>query len=214
MTPDLVIFDCDGVLVDSEPVTDQVIQANLARYGLPLSRSEVHNLFVGGTMASAGEEARRRNAKLPANWLDEIYTEVFTALARGVPLMPGIETLLDQLDRAGIATAIASNGPQKKMEITLTPSGLWHRFQGRVFSGHDTGMAPKPAPTMINRIMEKMGTTAARTVFIDDSPNGTAAGIAAGVTTFGLDPDQTRHYHSDVRPLRRLMDLPPLLGML
>lgn len=102
-------------------------------------------------------------------------------------MIDGVDALLDQLDAAGVATAIASNGPLQKMDISLSPSGLIHRFAGRIYSGHD--FAPKPDPAMIHHAMNVARCTPADTVFIDDSVTGAKAGIAAGVRTFGFAPD-------------------------
>ena len=187
MTVDLVIFDCDGVLVDSEPASDRVISDFLTENGLPVSPAEVHSLFVGGTMASVGEEAMRRGAQLPEGWLDMLYDRVFARLGQGVPVIAGVTEMIDLLDARGIAKAIASNGPVRKMEITLTPTGLWRRFAPHIYSGHDH--RPKPAPDMIHRIIADLGAGPARAVMIDDSPTGCRAAQAAGIRCFGFAPD-------------------------
>ncbi len=187
MTPKLVIFDCDGVLVDTEPTTDAIIARRLTACGLPIAPEETSAMFIGGTIQGIADEARRKGADLPADWVDGTYAEMFAALAKGVPVFDGVDALLDKLEAAGIATAIASNGPMRKMEITLTPSGLIDRFQGRIYSGHD--YVPKPDPTMIYHAMRVANCTVAQTVFIDDSVNGAKAGIAAGVRTLGFAPE-------------------------
>jgi HAD superfamily hydrolase (TIGR01509 family) len=183
----LVIFDCDGVLVDSEPITNQVLSDNLAQYGLNISASETHALFAGGTMKGAGEDAQARGAQLPANWLDEIYDAQARALRKGVPVIPGVINLLDQLDHAGIATAVASNGSMAKMQITLSPSGLWDRLQGRLYSGHD--FAPKPDPAMLQHACTVAGVTLSEAVMIDDTAAGCRAAQNAGIRCFGFRPE-------------------------
>lgn len=213
MIPNLVIFDCDGVLVDTEPATDRAMAANLARYGLTLTPQEVHHLFVGGTIVGAGEEARRRGANLPANWVDEMYAEMFAVLREGVDVLPGVFDLLDLLDARGIKTAIASNGPLAKMEITLPPVALWDRFAGRIYSGHDHG--PKPRPDMINAIMADIGVTSAQTVMIDDSLNGCMAAVNAGVRCLGFvaDGDPTRFDGLAVEPVAKMRDIARMIGL-
>lgn len=211
MRPDLVIFDCDGVLVDSEPITDAVIAANLTRYGLPIAPAQSHALFVGGTMAGAAQEATRRGARLPENWIDEIYAEIFAALSHGVPVIEGVVALLDLLDAQGVPIAIASNGPRRKMEISLTPSGLWDRFAPHIYSAHDDNH-PKPDPHMIFKAMSAAGARAAQTVFVDDSPTGIAAGVAAGVRCYGFDPTGTRRYGPAVAPLRAMAQLAEVMA--
>jgi HAD superfamily hydrolase (TIGR01509 family) len=191
MMPELVIFDCDGVLVDTENVTNQVIADFLAGYGLRLPPHEIITLFAGGTMASVGVEAAKRGADLPDGWLDDIYAVVFDALRQGVDVIAGVEDLIDRLHAQGIAIAIASNGPLQKMEITLRPSGLWQRFDRRIYSGHQHG--PKPKPDMLFRIMADIGTTPAKTLMIDDMPAGCRAAQAAGVRCFGYVADGDPH---------------------
>ena len=88
-SPKLVIFDCDGVLVDSEGITNRVIQESLANHGLPLELEEIRRLFVGGTMQGVMTLAREMGAALSENWLDDIYSEIFAVLANEVELIPG-----------------------------------------------------------------------------------------------------------------------------
>lgn len=185
--PALIIFDCDGVLVDSEPLTNVIIAANLTRHGLPMSPDETHQLFTGGTLKGVGEAAVKMGAVLPEGWVDALYAETFAGLAQGVALFPGIWELLDQIACAGIAVAIASNGPMAKMEITLRPSGLWDRFEGRIYSGHD--FKPKPAPDMLLHACKVAGVTPAQALMIDDSAAGCASAQAAGVPCLGFLPE-------------------------
>ncbi|MEM9785457.1 MAG: HAD-IA family hydrolase [Pseudomonadota bacterium] len=199
MTPELVIFDCDGVLVDTELATNTVIAENLQNYGLQITPDETISLFAGGTMKSAGQEAQRRGAILPANWLNEIYDQVFARLREGVDVIDGVWPLLDRLGDTRIA--IASNGPMEKMEVTLKPSGLWDHFAGRIYSGHDHG--PKPAPDMLLTIMEDAGVSVAETVMIDDMPSGCRAAQAAAIRCFGYvaQGDPTRIHGTGAIPV-------------
>ena len=187
MPPELVIFDCDGVLVDTEAVTNAVISDFLQQYGLIIPPNEIITLFSGGTMASVGVEATKRGAQLPNGWLDQIYSVVFDTLRQGVEVIEGVIGLIDALVAQDIAVAIASNGPMQKMEITLRPSGLWDRFAGRIYSGHQYG--PKPAPDMLFQIMTDAGVSRDNTVMIDDMPSGCRAAQAAGITCFGYVAD-------------------------
>lgn len=189
MTPDLVIFDCDGVLVDTEAATAEILSSNLGRHGLVVSPAEVRELFQGGTMPKVGEAARARGAELPDDWVARIYDEVYDHLGRGVTVIPGVLDLIEDLEARGIATAVVSNGPPRKMEISLGPSGLHDRFAGRIWSAHDQGAAPKPDPSMLLRAVEAAGTTPDRAVMIDDSPAGCAAARAAGMPCFGFAAD-------------------------
>lgn len=182
--PKLVIFDCDGVLVDSEPLTNQILRDNLATHGLDLTLSETTKLFVGGTMAGVMSEARNLGASLPDHWLELIYSEIYAVLEDQVEIIPGIEILLDDLDRAGVGYAVGSNGTMRKMEITLGRTGLLERFQGRLFSGQDCA-APKPAPDVYLKAAAHAGIAPADCVVIEDSATGARAGRAAGMRCYG-----------------------------
>lgn len=213
MTPKLVIFDCDGVLVDTEVVTNDVISANLGRHGLVISPTETHRLFAGGTMRGAGQEAQARGATLPDNWLDDIYAEVFARLRMGVEVIAGVMDLIEQLERHSIPMAIASNGPIEKMEITLRPSGLWDRFAARIYSGHDH--TPKPAPDMLLQIIADMGVSTAQTVMIDDMAAGCKAAQAAEIRCFGYvaDGDPARINGTDAIPVASMAAIAQALNL-
>jgi beta-phosphoglucomutase-like phosphatase (HAD superfamily) len=144
MIPKLVIFDCDGVLVDSEGPVAEVVSANLTRHGLPLSPDEVDHLFTGGTLDGTGQRARAMGAKLPDTWVTDTYAEIYARLRDGVPLIPGVLDLIAALDEARIPRWIASNGAFEKMRITLTPSGLWDLFDGRILSREIRRPSPRP----------------------------------------------------------------------
>lgn len=214
MRPDAVLFDCDGVLVDSEPIADALLVANFARYGFRIDVSEVHTLFAGGTMKGAGEEAMRRGARLPEHWLDEIYEELFAALTRGTPVIPGIPELLDRLDAAGIPYAIGSNGAPRKMEITLGQNNLLERFAGRMVSAHVLGRA-KPDPGVYQEAARLLGVTPERTVVIDDSPSGVQGGVSAGARVLGYaahsDPGRLRDLGAEV--IFDMAEVPALIGL-
>ena len=185
MPPDMVIFDCDGVIVDSEGITNRVIQENFKTYGLDLALDEIMRLFVGGTMQGVMDLARDMGAKLPDSWLDEIYPEIHAALAIEVEAVPGAIAVLDALDAACIPYAIGSNGPHAKMEVTLTRTGLKDRLKGRIYSREDVPN-PKPAPDVYLLAAKNAGVSPDRCVVIEDSVSGAKAGVAAGMRTYGF----------------------------
>ena len=97
--PRLVIFDCDGVLVDTEATHCRMLSRNLARHGLTISPEDCMARFLGSRMATIGETATRIGATLPEDWIDEAYGEIFAELAKGVPVIDGISEVLDILER-------------------------------------------------------------------------------------------------------------------
>jgi len=209
----LVIFDCDGVLVETESITDRVLSQYFTAHGAPLPVELVSQLFVGGTMESAGAEAIRRGATLPANWLDEIYDAMFSEMAKGVHVFDGLFDLIDALDSQGIARAIASNGPLSKMKVSLTPSGLWQRFEGRIFSRQFS--APKPAPDMLLAACAQAGISPADAIMIDDTPIGIRAAKAAGTGAIGFAEasDASALEATGVQVARSMHEVKRLLGL-
>ena len=212
--PKLVIFDCDGVVVDSEPLTLQLIRDDLAARGLSLDLTKTTDLFMGGTIAGADTQAREMGADIPEDWVDLIYDKVFAALARKVESIPGIGAVLDRLDRQGIAYAIGSNGPHRKMEITLARCGLAARFAGRIYSREDVA-APKPAPDVYLLAASQAGVAPQDCVVIEDSATGAQAAVAAGMAVFGFARETPRAKFEGLTEL--LFDdmgqLPALLGL-
>ncbi|GGH33638.1 haloacid dehalogenase superfamily, subfamily IA, variant 3 with third motif having DD or ED/haloacid dehalogenase superfamily, subfamily IA, variant 1 with third motif having Dx(3-4)D or Dx(3-4)E [Cribrihabitans marinus] len=213
MTPhDLIIFDCDGVLVDSEPASNQCLVDNLARYGLELDLARSMELFVGGTMAGVRDIARDMGANLPEEWLDEIRAETHARLAQGVEAVPGINALLDLADRADLPFCVASNGSPKKMRITLGQTGLWDRFEGAIFSAYELGVS-KPDPALFQAAARHFDAQAP--VVIEDSRSGVLAARRAGMRCLGYAPhgngvalaELGAEVFADMRAVPRLLGL-------
>ncbi len=187
MTPAAVLFDCDGVIVDSEAPTLALLLDDLAAHGLPLTLHQLETDYIGGTIETVAERARRAGATLPADWVAGFYQRMYAMLAEDAPLFPGILQVLDALDAAGVPYAVASNGPPEKMQITLGQHGLLPRFRA-VLSGQALGR-PKPAPDVYLAAAAACGVTPADCVVIEDSPTGARAALAAGIPCLGFAPD-------------------------
>ncbi len=184
-----VLFDCDGVIVDSEGMTRDMLRDELAAYGLAVPAERMDALFIGGTMHRVFETARDMGATLPAGWVDDFYDRLYARLARGTPLIPGIEGVLDALDAAGIPYAVGSNGTMRKMRVTLGQHpALLDRLRGRIFSGQALG-CPKPDPGLYLHAAAALGAEPRRTVVIEDSAPGCRAAARAGMRCFGYAPD-------------------------
>ncbi|MBW0158629.1 HAD family hydrolase [Sedimentimonas flavescens] len=188
MKPSAVLFDCDGVLVDSEPATFALIQEDFATYGLKLSIAELEQMFIGGTIEGVARQGRALGAHLPTDWVESYYERLYARLRSGTELMPGIRDLLDTLDAKGIPYAVGSNGRMAKMEATLGQHpDIRARLEGRLFSGQDLG-CPKPAPDLYLIAARSLGADPSRCVVIEDSPTGARAARAAGMRCLGFAP--------------------------
>ncbi|HMO07814.1 MAG TPA: HAD family phosphatase [Paracoccaceae bacterium] len=186
MTPRAVLLDCDGVLVDSEPIAFGLLAGDLARHGLPMDHAEMEARFMGGTIPGLWAGARALGADLPEGWVTDFYARLYARLALGCPAMPGAEALLDALDAAGVGYAVGSNGAPRKMEITLSQHPrLWNRLRDRAFSGQALG-CPKPDPGLWRHCAAALGAAPADCVVIDDSPAGAIAAQRAGIRCLGL----------------------------
>ncbi|WP_405109471.1 HAD family phosphatase [Phaeobacter sp. BS52] len=214
-TPKLVIFDCDGVLVDSETLSNQVLVDNLTRHGLQLSLAECMDLFVGGTMADVRTKAIARGADLPQDWIAEIYEETYTRLRQGVDLVPGVSDLLALLQAQGIAFCVASNGSEEKMRITLGQNGLWDLFHPHaMFSAH-TLKTGKPDPDLFLAAACHFDVQARDCLVIEDSENGAIAAARAGMRCLGFDPHGTGHRLTphNAEHITTMTDVPRLIGL-
>ena len=214
LPPKAVIFDCDGVVVDSEGPTLVMLRDDLARHGLDLTIAELEAGYVGGTVETCGIKARAAGATLPDGWAADFYSRMYAMLREHTPLIPGILTVLDALDAAGIPFAMGSNGTPEKMQITLGQHGLVDRFRGHLYSGQALGR-PKPAPDLYLHAAARLGIAPQDCIVIEDSAAGARAARAAGMRCMGYAP----HGHADrlaaegAIPFTRMDDLPRLLGL-
>lgn len=185
MRPKLFIFDCDGVLVDSEPIMNRHLSDNLAEYDLLLSPEECLIHFKGGSMFDVTDFAAGRGIVLPEGWTDSFYKSVYTVFETGVPVVEGIRDVLDTLDKVGIPYCVASNGSEEKMRITLGQNDLWERFADRCFSAHRYGPR-KPDPTIFLAAADQFNIAVSDVIVVEDSVSGARAAKNAGMPCFGF----------------------------
>ena len=179
---DLVIFDCDGVLIDSERITNRVFAQMLGELGLTVSEEYMAEQFFGRSAAESVRRAEQLLGRPLPPGFEESYGERSRAvLAREVTLMPGVAEMLTALD---LPCAVASNGLRVKMEITLRATGLLPRFEGRWFCIDDVAQG-KPAADLYLLAARTSAARPAHCVVVEDSPTGIAAGRAAGMTVIG-----------------------------
>ncbi|HEU4616538.1 MAG TPA: HAD family hydrolase [Gammaproteobacteria bacterium] len=174
----LVIFDCDGVLVDSERVAVRVDVQVLARLGRTFTEEEVVERFIGLSDAHFRQEIESLiGRRLHDGWEAEIQPLYREALAAELRPVDGI---VEALDRILLPTCVASSGTHDKMRFTLGRTGLYDRFRGRIFSATEVSRG-KPAPDLFLYAAEKMGVAPRDCVVVEDSVHGAAAARAAGM---------------------------------
>ena len=215
MRPAGVLFDCDGVIVDSEGAAIAIMQDEARAHGIEMSADEIRRRFVGGTIQSTHAELRRLGMPLDGDWVDRFYERLYASLAAGTALIDGIEDLLDRLDAAGIPYAIGSNGRMTKMEITLGQHpALMARFGDRIFSGQDMG-CPKPDPALWLHCAGALGLPPDSCAVIDDSPSGVLGAVRAGIPVFGFAEHDDGAALADLgaRVFHRMGDLRALWGL-
>ncbi|GAA3860246.1 HAD-IA family hydrolase [Celeribacter arenosi] len=215
MKPDLLIFDCDGVLVDSEPPTLALLRDDLDAHGLTLTMDDIERDYTGLMMSNVAKKAVANGATLPDTWVPDFYAKMFDRLRDGVALIVGIESALDALDAAGIPYCVASNGPMEKMEITLgAHPAFYKRLAGRLHSAHTHGTG-KPDPELLLIAARSMGVDPTRAIMIDDSPSGCIAAARANMRCFGFDTrgDGAHLTATGAEHLAAMADLPARLGL-
>jgi HAD superfamily hydrolase (TIGR01509 family) len=186
--PKLVIFDCDGVLVDTEGLANRRLSQWLTEAGYPASYEHCRKYFSGRSMASVQEELAQKGFDLgydlPTRW----YGELGSLFAEGVEEVPHVRGFIDAVRAAGIAYCVASSARLSKMHITLGHTGLLPLFEHAMFSATMVERA-KPFPDIFLHAARSMSADPADSVVIEDSVAGTRAGIAAGMRVFSYCGD-------------------------
>lgn len=179
---DLVIFDCDGVLVDSEILSVEIDRRVLAAFGWHLTREQIVHRFVGRSSAHfrAELEAHLGHA-FPDDWEDAYQPWYDEAFEKELVAVPGVEAALERIPWR---TCVASSGPHEKLRSTLGITNLHSRFAGRIFSATEVAHG-KPAPDLFLHAAARMGARPERCVVIEDSRFGVAAARAAGMRALG-----------------------------
>ena len=178
----LVIFDCDGVLVDSEPLANTCFARALQREGLDWNVEDTMRRLMGRSMKSCVEIVEGELGRaLPADFVDRLQADTMQAF-RDAPLrtVPGVVEAIDAIEAAGIATCVASSGGLDKMRVTLGLTGLWSRFEGRIFSSTQVPRG-KPFPDLFLHAAIEMNEQPFDSVVVEDSLPGIQAARAAGM---------------------------------
>ncbi|MFF6949494.1 HAD family hydrolase [Streptomyces iakyrus] len=187
MRYDLVIFDNDGVLVDSEPISNRLLAAYLTELGHRTSYEESIRDYMGSAMHRIHELVLERTGqRLPADFDDVFHTRVFTAFEQELVAVAGAAEVLEKLDADGVPYCVASSGSHERIRVGHRTTGLDQWFdEERIFSSQDVGRG-KPAPDLFLYAAERMGVSPERCVVVEDSPLGVQAAVAAGMDVYGF----------------------------
>ncbi|MEV0625360.1 HAD family hydrolase [Nonomuraea wenchangensis] len=207
MRPQLVIFDNDGVLVDSEPTAHRVLSEYLTELGFPFTLEESYRYFLGNAARTVHTVvADRYGGTLPADFTARCHERVFIAFQQGLDAVQGASTVLTELRRRGFPYCLASSSDHAWIDLTLDRTGLRPLLpSGVVFSAQDVGGVGKPAPDLFLHAAAAFGADPRDCLVVEDSPNGVRAAKAAGMPVVG---------YAAVTPARRLAGATSLITRL
>jgi HAD superfamily hydrolase (TIGR01509 family) len=210
---EFVIFDCDGVLVDSERLAAKVDVALLRELGWPLSEAEVIERFLGRSAQSMQEEIESHLGRpLAASWEELFGPRYRAALESELTPVPGV---IDALQQITLPNCVASSSSHERLRLSLSLCGMYERFEGRIFSATEVANG-KPAPDLFLHAAAQMGVDPSACAVVEDSPPGVQAARAANMRVFAfagglVAPDRLQGPHTTVfGDMRQLPDL--LLG--
>ncbi|MHB9753134.1 HAD family hydrolase [Streptomyces sp. BYX5S] len=213
MRYDLVIFDNDGVLVDSEPISNTLLAGYLTELGHPTSYEESLRDYMGAAMHRVHDVILERTGKrLPEDFDDRFHERVFAAFQRELEPVDGVVEVLEGLAGDGVPYCVASSGSHERIRVGHRRTGLDKWFgDERIFSSQDVGRG-KPAPDLFLYAAERMGVAPERCVVVEDSPLGVQAAVAAGMDVYGFTAmtpaerlDGANELFGDMRELPRLL---------
>lgn len=184
---DAMLFDCDGVLVDSEPIVNQVLRDEVAALGWEMSIEQCLQTFVGSSLEGVQARVEQHTGRsVGQGWVEEFTRRRDAALREQLQPIPGAGELVAAADEAFEGRiACASNSDRAKVELQLEKTGLLAHFTGKIFSAAETGPA-KPSPAVYLAAAESMGPAAQRPLVLEDSPSGVRAGKAANAYVVAL----------------------------
>lgn len=207
----LIIFDCDGVLVDSERVAVRIESEGLTALGWPLSQEEVIERFVGRSSAYGHAEiVAKLGSAIAESWSAEFRRRYRAALETEVVAVEGVVEALDQIDTL---TCVASSSDHDHLRLVLGRTGLYERFEGRIFSATEVQNG-KPAPDLFLHAAASLGVPPSSCAVIEDSLPGILAAQAAGMDAYAYLGGVTPHDRlrlPGVIPIEHMRDLPDKL---
>lgn len=211
-----VLFDCDGVLVDSEPIVNRVLRDMLAERGWELSEAECMRIFLGKMVRDERDRIERETGRaLTEDWLTAFRENRNAALERELSIVANAREAVHEVhERLDARIACASGADRHKVELQLRKVGLHGYFEGRIFSGHEMPRS-KPHPDVYLAAAAALGVAPRRCVVVEDSLIGATAGLAAGATVLAYVPhgDAAAFERAGVAAVfRDMASLPALLA--
>jgi len=216
---DCVIFDCDGVLVDSEPIVHRLLNRVLNELGIEISLEDSKRWFLGRAVKDElGNIEARLGRPLPENFLSDWFVRRNATLQAELEAVPYIRQAIEGIKASGLPVCVASGADRIKVKLQLNHTGLIDLFvddeREHIFSSTEVEHT-KPAPDVYLLAARTMGVDPARCAVIEDSPTGTTAGVAAGMTVFGYaalnSADELRAAGAKTI-FTDMRDLPELIG--
>ena len=207
-----VIFDCDGTLVDSEPLTNKVIAEMAGELGIKMTWQEATSMWGGKTIDAVVYGMRELSGKdLPESWVPRLTQKVSEAYKYDLVPMDGISEVLDSLK---VAKCVASNGRPGHVEDSLKLTGLYKYFEDRVYTASEVAK-PKPDPALFLYAADKMGFSKEECVVVEDSITGVTASVRAGIRVLGLVKMVSKDelIKAGAEPFTNMRELPNLLGL-
>jgi HAD superfamily hydrolase (TIGR01509 family) len=182
IAPDLIIFDCDGVLVDSEVLSCRCLSQALAGYGIKLDVDQALELFLGRSVTAVFEHYEGLGRSIPSQFAAELRTGVRAAFVSSLRAIEGVNSILEELR---IPHCVASSSDVDRVSLSLALTGLAPHFDARLYTSQMVERG-KPAPDLFLYAAERMQVDPHRTLVIEDSVSGVRAGKAAGMTVWGF----------------------------
>jgi len=212
--PAAVLFDCDGVLADSEGLVNRLVAEELTARGWPISAEACRETFLGMALPAMLPMIEARVGRLPARWPEMLSVRIAAAMCREAEPVPGALEAVRAVAGAGLPVAVASNSARAELEAKLDRLGLAAVFAGRVFSFEDVAR-PKPAPDIYLAAARACDAAPGDCVVVEDSLLGVRAGVRAGCRVLGLtrESDASVLAAAGAEPFGAMARLPALLGL-
>jgi HAD superfamily hydrolase (TIGR01509 family) len=218
MPPELIIFDCDGVLIDSEGVANTLIARELTGLGWEMTMQDSQGLFLGMSITDMQPLIETRlGRKLPLNWRPELAEKLVLALGEEARLIPGAREMLERVTELGIPWRIASNSSDQEMAVKFARTGLTRLVDGKTHSAASViakGGRPKPAPDVFLAAAAAEKILPKSCLVLEDSALGVTGAVAAGMTCFGFAPHGDGAHLRAAGATKILRDLHDLFGVL